>query len=113
MTGQVTTLPASTKRIAVANHHADPAQVRPGSGQGVLAYHRTLPGYEPSLLVDAPAVAQRLGVAAVHVKDESSRLGMPSFKILGASWATYRALVDLLGQDPGQVPGISDLAARL
>jgi diaminopropionate ammonia-lyase len=113
MNGQATTRPATTKRIAVANRRADPALVRPGSGPGVLAYHRMLPGYQPSPLVDAPAVAQRLGVAAVHVKDESSRLGMPSFKILGASWATYRALVDLLGQDPGQVPGISDLAARL
>jgi diaminopropionate ammonia-lyase len=113
MTARVTTIPAATDRIAVANHSADPARVGPGSAQGVLAYHRTLPGYEPSPLVDAPAVAQRLGVAAVHVKDESSRLGMPSFKILGASWATYRALVDLLGQKPGQVPGISDLAARL
>ena len=109
----MTTIPATTKRIAVANHRVDPARVRPSSGQGVLAYHRTLPGYEPSPLADAPAVAQRLGVAAVHVKDESARLGMPSFKILGASWATYRALVDRLGQDPRQLPGISDLAARL
>lgn len=113
MTGRVTTLPATTQRIAVANHRADPARVRPGSGQGALAFHRTLPGYQPSPLVDAPALARRLGVAAVHVKDESARLGMPSFKILGASWAAYRALVDLLGRDPGQVRGISDLTARL
>jgi diaminopropionate ammonia-lyase len=28
----------------------------------------------------------------VLVKDESSRLGLPSFKILGASWAAHRAL---------------------
>ena len=30
----------------------------------------------------------------VLVKDESSRLGLPSFKILGASWAIHRALED-------------------
>ena len=113
MTSRVTTLPATTKRIAVPNHRADPARVRPGSGPGVRAYHRTLPGYEPSPLVDAPALARRLGVAAVQVKDESGRLGMPSFKILGASWATYRALADRLGQDPGAAAGISGLAARL
>ncbi|MBV9165608.1 MAG: pyridoxal-phosphate dependent enzyme [Solirubrobacterales bacterium] len=37
-------------------------------------------------------MASELGVAAVQVKDESSRLGLPAFKILGASWAVERAL---------------------
>ena len=32
------------------------------------------------------------------VKDESDRFGLPSFKMLGASWATYRTLVALLGR---------------
>jgi diaminopropionate ammonia-lyase len=113
MTSQTTTLPATTARTAVANHRADPTQVGPSSGEGVLAFHRTLPGYEPSPLTDAPALAERLGVAAVYVKDESSRLGMPSFKILGASWATYRALADRLGEDPERLQGISALAASL
>lgn len=103
----------TTERIAVANRHADAAAVRPGSGEGVLAFHRSLPGYGPSPLVDAPALAERLGVASVHVKDESSRLGMPSFKILGASWATYRALVERLGLDVADVPGLAALAERL
>jgi diaminopropionate ammonia-lyase len=31
------------------------------------------------------------------VKDESSRLGLPAYKILGASWATYRALEQRFG----------------
>jgi diaminopropionate ammonia-lyase len=34
------------------------------------------------------------------VKDESHRLGMPAFKILGASWAVYRLLVSMLGHEP-------------
>ena len=33
-----------------------------------------------------------LGVGQVLVKDESNRLGLPAFKILGAAWAVYRAL---------------------
>ncbi len=33
-----------------------------------------------------------LGIGQVLVKDESKRLGLPAFKILGASWAVYRAL---------------------
>jgi diaminopropionate ammonia-lyase len=57
-----------------------------------LAFHRSLPGYTPTPLREAPAAARALGVERVLVKDESSRLGLPSFKILGASWAAHRAL---------------------
>lgn len=39
-----------------------------------------------------PALATELGVGRVLVKDESSRLGLPAFKVLGASWACHRAL---------------------
>ena len=64
-------------------------------GRGdAFAFHRALPGYEPTPLVDAPAAARELGVARVLVKDESSRFGLPSFKVLGASWATHRAVGD-------------------
>jgi diaminopropionate ammonia-lyase len=41
---------------------------------------------------ELPGLATELGVAAVLVKDESDRLGLPAFKILGASWAAERAL---------------------
>jgi diaminopropionate ammonia-lyase len=36
-------------------------------------------------------------VRRVLVKDESSRLGLPSFKVLGASWAIHRALQEQPG----------------
>ncbi len=64
-----------------------------------LRFHERLPGYEPSPLLSAPGIAAALGVARVLVKDESSRFGLPSFKILGASWAVYRAVLEKLG-DP-------------
>jgi diaminopropionate ammonia-lyase len=113
MTSPMTALPATTTRIAIANPQADPSKLQAGSGDGVHAFHRTLPSYEPSPMIDAPALAERLGVAAVYVKDESGRLGMPSFKILGASWATYRALAERLGEDPRQLQGLAELATRL
>jgi diaminopropionate ammonia-lyase len=53
---------------------------------------RALPGYEPTPVRELPGVARSLGVESVLVKDESSRLGLPAFKILGASWAAERAL---------------------
>ena len=46
-----------------------------------------MPGYRPTPLVELPELAAELGVAAVLVKNESKRLGLPAFKILGASWA--------------------------
>lgn len=56
------------------------------------AFHRTLPGYRPTPLLDVPSLARRAGVARVLVKDEAERLGLPAFKMLGASWATARAV---------------------
>jgi diaminopropionate ammonia-lyase len=64
-----------------------------------MRFHRRLPGYEETPLVDAPKLAGTLGVGKVFVKDESSRLGLPAFKVLGASWAVYRALEEHLGAE--------------
>jgi|SRR5690348_4006022 len=62
-------------------------------GHDAYAFHRKLPGYQQSPLIDAPALAATLGVGRVSVKDESSRFGLPAFKFLGASWAVYKALL--------------------
>lgn len=76
---------------AVINLALDPAAVPPPSGDAA-AFHRLLPGYAPTPVHQLDAVASELTVAAVQVKDESSRLGLPAFKILGASWAVELAL---------------------
>jgi diaminopropionate ammonia-lyase len=85
-----------------------PAAARPGSE--VQAFHRRLPGYAPTPLRSLPSVAAAVGVERVLAKDESSRLGLPAFKILGASWATYRLLCDRLGGPPAW-SSPADLAA--
>jgi diaminopropionate ammonia-lyase len=64
------------------------------------AFHHRLPDYAPTPLHDAHALATHLGLARLSIKDESSRLGLPAFKILGASWATYRLLTTRLGHEP-------------
>ncbi len=94
------------------NPLAGPLEPAP-SPSGPVAFHRSLPGYAVTPLVDAPAAAAALGVRRVLVKDESSRLGLPSFKVLGASWATYRALCERLGLDPEPVVGLDTLRERL
>ncbi len=55
-------------------------------------FHRGLPGFAATPLTELPELAAELGVGRVFVKDESSRLGLPAFKVLGASWAVRRAL---------------------
>jgi diaminopropionate ammonia-lyase len=57
-----------------------------------LEFHRRLPGYRHSPLIRVPGLARCLGVGNVWVKDESCRLGLPSFKVMGASWAVFNAL---------------------
>ena len=61
------------------------------------AFHRSLPGYRPTPVRDLPGLAAELEMAAVGMKDESERLGLPAFKVLGASWAVER----LLAERPG------------
>lgn len=65
-----------------------------------LAVHRRLPGYAPTPLISCPAIAAQLGLRQLWAKDESARLGLPAFKMLGASYACYRALTGLLGSEP-------------
>src|SRR5438045_3986371 len=64
-----------------------PGAVPPASAEA-RAFHESLPGYRPTPLRPLPFD----GLAAVALKDESDRLGLPAFKVLGASWAVERAL---------------------
>jgi diaminopropionate ammonia-lyase len=56
------------------------------------SFHAELPGYRPTELTELPALADELGVGRVLVKDESTRMGLGAFKVLGASWAIARLL---------------------
>jgi diaminopropionate ammonia-lyase len=62
-------------------------------------FHASMPGYRTTPLVELPELATELGVGVVLLKDESDRLGLPAFKILGASWAVNCALSHRSGFD--------------
>jgi diaminopropionate ammonia-lyase len=79
---------------------------------GVGAFHASMPGYHATRLVELPALAAELGVGAVLVKDESDRLGLPAFKILGASWAVNCALSRRAGFDT-PATGLPELRERV
>lgn len=74
-------------------------------------FHRRLPNYEPTRLARLDDLAAEVGVRRVRIKDESARLGLPAFKILGVSWALYRALSERLGAEPQGWTTLEDLRA--
>jgi len=75
-----------------------------------LLFHQRLPGYAPTPLLEAPQLARRLGVGKLWIKDETKRFDMPSFKILGTSWAVYRALMSRMGTEAVYWETFADLA---
>ncbi len=84
-----------------------------GPSPAPARFHRSLDGYAPTPLRDEPNLAAALGLAQVWCKDESSRLSLPSFKILGASWAVRVALVERLELEPSEIRSLADLQALL
>jgi diaminopropionate ammonia-lyase len=50
------------------------------------------PGFAPTPLHALPGVAQEAGIAALHLKDESGRFGLGSFKALGGAYAVAGVL---------------------
>lgn len=62
----------------------------------VKKFHESLPQYTPTPLVPLEELTKQYGVKSIVVKDEGNRLGLPSFKILGASWGTFRAIASKL-----------------
>jgi len=97
--------------VLLRNHHTGPLPA--GADTSVVqAFHARLEGYAPSPLLELTGLASELGVGRLLVKDESARLGLPAFKILGASWATYRLLMARMGGER-QWSSIDDLAAEV
>ena len=84
---------------ALVNPSLDVAGV-PAPSKDAIAFHAGLAGYAATPL----RVLTRRGRRARHwaalaVKDESARFGLPAFKVLGASWAVERALREHPGVD--------------
>lgn len=74
-----------------------------------LAFQRALPPYRVTPLIELPDVARDLGVASVVVKDEELRLGLPSFKLLGSSWAVHERIRRRAGRPDDAVLSLDDL----
>jgi diaminopropionate ammonia-lyase len=76
----------------------------PGTFNLARSFHCSLPGYKISPLKNLARLAAMTGVGGIWVKDESARLSLNSFKVLGGSFAIYRHIKSRLGADARQMP---------
>jgi diaminopropionate ammonia-lyase len=60
------------------------------------------PAHRETPLVAAPGLARAAGVAAIWLKDERARMGLGSFKALGAAYALAHAAAAARGDGPWQ-----------
>ncbi len=97
---------------ALLNELVDRSWVGISPGRAPLGFHRRLPGYQPTPLHHLSNLGQRPDAGEILVKDESARLGLPAFKILGASWATYREVCRRLEEEP-QWSSVEELREHL
>lgn len=75
------------------------AVIPPGIDRLTRAFHSQIPGYRVSPLKSLRHLASMIGLGNIWVKDESQRLSLNSFKVLGGSYAIYRYLKKRLGAD--------------
>lgn len=56
-----------------------------------------------------PTLADELGIAALHVKDEGQRLGLGSFKALGGAYAVIRLVLEEAGKRLGRAVDVAEI----
>lgn len=67
------------------------------------------PNHKPTPLRSLPALADQLGLGAIHLKDEGYRLGLGSFKALGGAYAVIRLVLEEAQRQLGRTVGMDDL----
>lgn len=70
------------------------------------------PAAAPTPLRDLPDLARAFSIGALHLKDESGRMGLGSFKALGAAYVLAREASERLDRQ-GRPAGAGDLASAL
>lgn len=73
-------------------HAEDVLALGCGAEAAPLAYLVQCPVHQKTSMVALPTLAASLRIASIHVKDESTRLGLGSFKALGGAYAVIRAI---------------------
>ena len=67
-----------------------------------FTFHQGLPGYMPTPLVSLSALANKIGVEQIWLKDESKRFGLNAFKALGGSYAIAKYFCEKMNLELGE-----------
>lgn len=76
----------------------------PENAEKARSFHRSFPEYKETPLADLGALARELGVASIHVKDESYRFGLNAFKVLGGSYTIGNYIAKKVGLSIEDLP---------
>jgi len=88
---------ANPRARAIASSPAVESVFPAGIFNETQRFHRQIPGYRPSPLRNLANLAAMIGVGGIWVKDESMRLDLNSFKVLGGSFAIFEFIKSKLG----------------
>ena len=70
-----------------------------------------MPSYAVTPVVELKDIAAKQGVARITVKNEGERLGLPSFKPLGSSWALHERMREAKGLPAEKLVPFAELRA--
>ncbi|WP_118134418.1 diaminopropionate ammonia-lyase [Oceanicella sp. SM1341] len=90
---------------------ADAELFAPGGVARAAALLPLRPDHGPTPLTALPGLAARLGLGALHVKDEGARLGLGSFKALGGAYAVQVLVLEEAARRLGRPVAPQDLAS--
>lgn len=76
----------------------------------VMKLLQACPAAKPTPLVTASDLAHDLGIGGLYIKDERPRMGLGSFKALGAAYAIAKAAV---AANSGEIGSAEDMATAL
>lgn len=99
-------------RILINHNAASQIQGR-APDRSAEEFHKRLPDYFRTPLIHLKKLTQKYGVGEIYLKDESHRLGLPAFKVLGASWAIWRTLADVFGIELSTWNNLEQLRAQI
>ncbi|BBO76290.1 PLP-dependent lyase/thiolase [Desulfosarcina widdelii] len=89
--------------LAAPTAKSPPAYFTDSHARQALRFHRTLPGYQTTSLVNLSQLSECWNIGNILVKDESTRFGLSAFKVLGGSYAVARMLCRRMGIEWEQV----------
>jgi diaminopropionate ammonia-lyase len=97
----------SDYRLALDPRDADTLSVK--AAEEVERFLRHRENHVVTPLQALPALAQKLGLGAIYIKDEGLRLGLGSFKALGGSYAVIRLVLDAASEHLGRAVDVAAL----